>query len=48
MAGLIFESETELFGYFEDAILKLESEYQALHSEDDFTDEEQIERELLS
>lgn len=41
-AGLIFESEKELYGYFEEAINKLEDEYQALHSEDDFTDEEQI------
>src|SRR5688572_23164119 len=41
-AGLIFESESELYGYFEDAIMKLESEYQALHADEDFTDEEQI------
>ncbi|WP_374078975.1 PBECR2 nuclease fold domain-containing protein [Bdellovibrio bacteriovorus] len=44
-AGLIFESETELFGYFEGAINKLEEEYQSLRSPDDFTDEEQISRE---
>lgn len=44
-AGLIFESEKELFGYFELAIKKLEDEYQALRSVDDFTDEEQISRE---
>lgn len=44
-AGLIFESEKELFGYFEDAISKLEDEYQALRSTDDYTDEEQIARE---
>lgn len=44
-AGLIFESEKELFGYFADAIAKLESEYQSLRSESDFTDEEQILRE---
>lgn len=44
-AGLIFESEKELFGYFENAIDKLESEYQSLRSPDDFNDEEQIARE---
>lgn len=44
-AGLIFESEKELFGYFENAISKLESEYQSLRSSDDFNDEEQIARE---
>jgi hypothetical protein len=43
--GLIFESEEDLFGYFENHIKKLEDEYQALHSEDDFSDKEQIERE---
>lgn len=41
-AGLIFESEKELYGYFESAISKLEQEYQSLRSPDDFTDEEQI------
>lgn len=44
-AGLIFESEKDLFGYFENAIHKLESEYQSLRSPDDFSDEEQIARE---
>jgi len=44
-AGLIFESEKDLFGYFQDAINKLESEYQSLRSAEDFTDEEQINRE---
>lgn len=44
-AGLIFESEAELFGYFQGAINKLEEEYQSLRSPDDFTDEEQISRE---
>lgn len=44
-AGLIFENEQDLHGYFEPAIKKLEAEYQALRSEDDFTDEEQIARE---
>lgn len=44
-AGLIFESEKELFGYFQSAIDKLEEEYSALRSADDFSDEEQIERE---
>lgn len=44
-AGLIFESEKELFGYFQNAIDKLEEEYLALRSADDFNDEEQIARE---
>lgn len=44
-AGLIFESEKDLYGYFEEAIDKLESEYQSLRSSEDFTDEEQINRE---
>lgn len=44
-AGLIFESEKELFGYFESAINKLESEYRSLRSPDDFNDEDQIARE---
>lgn len=41
-AGLIFESEKELSAYFEDAINGLESEYQSLRSDEDFTDEEQV------
>lgn len=44
-AGLIFESEKDLYGYFEAAIKKLEGEFQALRSPDDFNDEEQIARE---
>ncbi|MFV3410184.1 PBECR2 nuclease fold domain-containing protein [Bdellovibrio bacteriovorus] len=44
-AGLIFENEKDLFGYFQSAIDKLEEEYIALRSAEDFTDEEQIERE---
>lgn len=44
-AGLIFESENELYGYFQEAIEKLEHEFQALHSDSDFNDEEQIARE---
>ena len=43
--GLIFDSEKDLFGYFETAIEKLESEYSSLRSDDDYTDEEQIEKE---
>lgn len=43
--GLIFESEKALFGYFNPFILQLESEYVALRSEADFTDDEQIELE---
>lgn len=44
-AGLIFETEKELYGYFQAAINKLESEYQALRSSDDYSDAEQISRE---
>ena len=44
-AGLIFESEKDLYDYFKPAISQLETEYQALRSTDDFTDEEQINRE---
>lgn len=40
--GLIFESEKELFGYFNSHIEQLEDEYQSLHAENDFSDEEQI------
>lgn len=41
-AGLIFESEQELSDYFASAIEALESEYQALHTDEDFSDEEQV------
>lgn len=41
-AGLIFENEKDLSAYFEPAIEALEAEYQALRSEKDFSDEEQI------
>lgn len=44
-AGLIFETEKDLFGYFQSAINKLEAEYQSLHAEADFNDEQQIARE---
>lgn len=44
-AGLIFETEEDLFGYFREAIDKLEEEYSSLRSADDFTDEDQIARE---
>lgn len=43
--GLIFESEKDLFGYFAKHIEALEEEYQSLRSEEDFSDEEQIELE---
>lgn len=43
--GLIFESEEDLFGYFQDTIDALEHEYQSLLSDTDFTDEEQVELE---
>ncbi|UOF02629.1 PBECR2 nuclease fold domain-containing protein [Bdellovibrio reynosensis] len=41
-AGLIFESEEALFGYFEEAIDHMEHEYQSLRIETDYSDEEQI------
>ncbi|RYZ89776.1 MAG: peptidase, partial [Proteobacteria bacterium] len=41
-AGLIFENEADLFGYFADSIQALEDEYQALRSEEDYNDEEQL------
>jgi len=41
-AGLIFENEKDLFGYFNSHIQQLEEEYQALHADNDFTDDEQI------
>lgn len=44
-AGLIFESEKDLFGYFEGHIAQLEDEYETLRSENDFNDEEQIAKE---
>lgn len=44
-AGLIFENENSLFGYFKPTIDMLEEEYQALRSADDFNDEEQISKE---
>lgn len=40
--GLIFENETDLFGYFEGNIKALEEEYQSIRSPEDFTDEEQL------
>lgn len=43
--GLIFETEKDLFGYFEEFIHALEDEYQSVRSEEDFTDEEQLELE---
>lgn len=44
-AGLIFENEQDLFGYFEGAIKKFQDEYQSYRTPDDFTDEEQLARE---
>jgi len=41
-AGLIFESEADLFGYFEQNIQALEEEYQSVRAPEDFTDEEQV------
>ncbi|WP_413288263.1 PBECR2 nuclease fold domain-containing protein [Bdellovibrio sp. HCB337] len=40
--GLIFENEEDLFGYFEDNINALEDEYQAVRSEEDLSDDEQV------
>lgn len=41
-AGLIFESEKELFAYFAPYIEKLEKNYQSLRTQDDFTDMVQV------
>lgn len=41
-AGLIFEGEADLFGYFAESIQALEDEYQAIKSAEDYTDEEQL------
>ncbi|HEY8272347.1 MAG TPA: PBECR2 nuclease fold domain-containing protein [Pseudobdellovibrionaceae bacterium] len=43
--GLIFENETDLFGYFKESIDALEDEYQSVRSEEDFSDEKQLELE---
>jgi len=43
--GLIFENETDLFGYFEQSIQALEDEYQSVRSEEDFSDQEQLDLE---
>ncbi len=43
--GLIFENEADLFGYFEENINALEDEYQSVRSEEDFSDEQQLELE---
>lgn len=44
-AGLIFDNEQDMYGYFQPTIQKLAEEYASLRSVDDFTDEEQIARE---
>lgn len=44
-AGLIFESEEAMYGYFQPSIDKLEAEYSELRTPEDFNDEEQIEKE---
>lgn len=43
--GLIFDSEKDLYGYFEGHIKKLEDEYQSLRIETDYSDDEQLQRE---
>lgn len=43
--GLIFETEADLFGYFEESIQTLEEEYQAVRAKEDYTDQEQLELE---
>jgi hypothetical protein len=43
--GLVFETEKELFDHFSTHIEMLEEEYLALRSEDDFSDEEQLDLE---
>ena len=45
-AGLIFESEEELFGYFMPFIQALESEYLSLRGKDDFTEKEEAAHEI--
>jgi hypothetical protein len=44
-AGLIFENEQDLYGYFETMIKKFQDEYQSYRTPDDFTDEDQMSRE---
>lgn len=44
-AGLIFESEKDLFNYFETGIETLEKDYAEHRMENDFTDDEQIDLE---
>ncbi|WP_413557842.1 PBECR2 nuclease fold domain-containing protein [Bdellovibrio sp. HCB209] len=44
-AGLIFENEQDLFGYFKGAIDKFQEQYKSLRTSDDFTDDDQIARE---
>lgn len=44
-AGLIFETEEDLFGYFAQSIQTLEDEYQSVRSNEDFTDQEQLDLE---
>lgn len=44
-AGLIFETEEDLFGYFSQSIQTLEDEYQSVRSNEDFTDQEQLDLE---
>lgn len=44
--GLIFQTEKDLFGYFEPYIQKLEKTYQEQRSKDDFTDQEQLKLEV--
>jgi hypothetical protein len=41
-AGLIFKNEEEMLAYFNDAIENFENEYQALRSDNDFSDDDQI------
>lgn len=44
-AGLIFETEDDLFGYFAQSIETLEEEYQSVRSPEDFSDQEQLDLE---
>ncbi|WP_413293240.1 PBECR2 nuclease fold domain-containing protein [Bdellovibrio sp. HCB185ZH] len=44
-AGLIFETEQDLYGYFETMIKKFQDEYQSYRTPDDFSDEDQMSRE---
>lgn len=45
--GLIFENEKDLFAYFSPRIAELEEKYQSIRDPDDFSDDEQVDTEVL-